>query len=231
MEREWLEQELAAGRSIESIAREVGKDPSTVSYWVRKFGLRSEHAERHASRGGIARDTLIGLVERGLTTREIAEELGVSQATVRHWLARHDLRTAAAASRAARRAPAGEDETGVCPIHGETEFRRRPDGYWRCLQCRSMHVSARRRRIKQVLVAEAGGCCVLCGYDATPAALHFHHVDPSTKRFHLAYGGFARSLDVAREEAAKCVLLCANCHAEVETGIATITAASESSPG
>jgi transposase len=231
MEREWLEQELAAGRSIESIAREVGKDPSTVSYWVRKFGLRSVHASRHAARGGIAREVLEERVGRGMTSREIASELGVSQGTVRHWLGRYDLRTAAAEARAAREAPTGEDSVGVCPIHGETEFRRRPDGYWRCLQCRSMHVSARRRRVKQTLVQEAGGCCVLCGYDRSVAALHFHHIDPEAKRFHLAYGGFARSLEAAREEAAKCVLLCANCHAEVESGIATLTTASGTLPG
>ncbi len=54
MEREWLERELAAGRSIEAIAREVGRDPSTVAYWVNKHGLTSQHAPKHAARGGIA---------------------------------------------------------------------------------------------------------------------------------------------------------------------------------
>jgi hypothetical protein len=55
--------------------------------------------------------------------------------------------------------------------------------------------------------------------------LQFHHRDPTTKRFSLAGGGIARSLERAREEAAKCVLLCANCHAEVEGGAATIAPA------
>jgi hypothetical protein len=32
----------------------------------------------------------------------------------------------------------------------------------------------------------------------------------------------ARALSAAREEAGKCVLLCANCHAEVEAGVATL---------
>jgi IS30 family transposase len=32
MDRDWLEAQLSAGRSIESIAREVGKSPSTVGY-------------------------------------------------------------------------------------------------------------------------------------------------------------------------------------------------------
>lgn len=31
-----------------------------------------------------------------------------------------------------------------------------------------------------------------------------------------------RSIERAREEAAKCVLLCANCHAEVEAGVRSL---------
>src|SRR5215204_4678642 len=93
MDRGWLEAQLSAGRSIESIAREVDHDPSTVSYWVRKHGLTSARAERHASRGGIERSVLTELIEQGLTTREIAARVDRSQATVRHWLREYGLRT------------------------------------------------------------------------------------------------------------------------------------------
>jgi hypothetical protein len=68
------------------------------------------------------------------------------------------------------------------------------------------------------LIEEAGGACVLCGYDAVPAALEFHHVDPTQKRFGLAARGITRAIAELREEAAKCVLLCGNCHAAVESG-------------
>jgi hypothetical protein len=83
-------------------------------------------------------------------------------------------------------------------------------------------VSRRRRRIKATLVAEAGGCCAICGYDACTYALHFHHVNPAEKSFSVAKSGVTRSLARAREEAGKCVLLCANCHAEVEAGVTTL---------
>ena len=73
MERDWLEARLAEGQSIEAIAKEVGKHPSTVGYWVKKYGLRSEHARRHAARGGADRETLRELVERGLSVRQIGE--------------------------------------------------------------------------------------------------------------------------------------------------------------
>ena len=73
-----------------------------------------------------------------------------------------------------------------------------------------------------MLVAEAGGRCAICGYDRHVGALQFHHLDPESKAFGLAMGGLARSLESARAEVAKCVLVCANCHAEIEGGLATI---------
>jgi IS30 family transposase len=51
MDPDWPEAQLTAGRSIESIAREVGKHPSTISYWLKKHGLRSRYAQLHARRG------------------------------------------------------------------------------------------------------------------------------------------------------------------------------------
>jgi hypothetical protein len=77
--------------------------------------------------------------------------------------------------------------------------------------------------VKERLVEEAGGCCVACGYDAYAGALQFHHVDPSQKRFGLARGGLTRPWREVVLEARKCVLLCGNCHAEVEAGLLEVT--------
>src|SRR3954452_7272463 len=120
MERDWLEAQLEAGRSIESIAREVVKHPSTVAYWVKKFGLRSEHAERHRPLGGIGRDELADLVGRGFSSRQIAAELGRSQATVNHWLRRHGLRT----ERARSDGPQPAEVLRTCARHGEAVYVR-----------------------------------------------------------------------------------------------------------
>jgi hypothetical protein len=73
--------------------------------------------------------------------------------------------------------------------------------------------------VARILVEEAGGRCQVCGYDRCIAALQFHHIDPATKLFGLGSRGLAQALDKLRAEAAKCVLLCANCHAEVEAGV------------
>ena len=72
-------------------------------------------------------------------------------------------------------------------------------------------------------MAEAGGCCTICGYDRYIGALQFHHRDSETKRFGIGNRGLTRSLDAVRAEASKCLLLCANCHSEVEAGIVTVT--------
>lgn len=225
MDKAWLEYELAAGRSIQSIADEVGRDHSTVSYWVRKFGLESAYAARVAPRGGIGAEILEALIGEGLSTREIGERLGLSQSTVRHWLKRHGLQTA----RTVRRGETLPRIESVCTIHGVTTFVQRRTGYV-CGRCRAEAVSRWRRRAKEILVSEAGGRCCVCGYDKTQAALQFHHLDPAEKRFGLGSRGLARAMEHLRIEAAKCVLLCANCHVEVEMGIATLPDAPGRSP-
>lgn len=220
MDRDWLAVRLEAGDSIEAIAREVGRHPSTVSYWVQKHGLASAHAPRHAARGGIPRGTLVELALEGLSIRGMAARLGCSTATVRHWLRKHDVETDRAAKlRSTREGRAGGDATTLrnCAVHGPTTFVLDRDGYYRCPKCRATSVIRRRAGIRAQLLSEAGGCCAICGYARDPAALQFHHLDPASKDFTLRNGD-TRSLARMRAEAAKCILLCANCHAEVESG-------------
>jgi hypothetical protein len=69
-----------------------------------------------------------------------------------------------------------------------------------------------------MLVDEAGGCCAVCGYDRCIINLHFHHVDPAKKSFGLQSGS-TKALATYRKEAKKCVLVCANCHGEIEAGL------------
>jgi transposase-like protein len=181
-------------------------------------------ADRHpvnAPRGGLEREWLEALVDEGLSIRAIAARLDVSYTTVRYWMGKHGV-TTPRARRLAETAPArlagAETTEAECPTHGVTTFIRRGADGFRCRLCRTSAVQRRRREIKRILVAEAGGACALCGYDRTLGGLHFHHRDPSQKAFALSRQGVTRSLESARAEAAKCVLLCSNCHAEVEAG-------------
>ena len=89
---------------------------------------------------------------------------------------------------------------------------------WKCKRCVGEAVTRRHQKIKRILVEEAGGGCCVCGYDRCMFTLHFHHVDPSKKSFsvNMARG---KSLAAFRAEAKKCVLVCANCHGEIEAGL------------
>lgn len=68
----------------------------------------------------------------------------------------------------------------------------------------------RRALLKSELIAERGGRCEACGYNATHAAMEFHHRDSESKKFGL--GSFSGTRARLAAEAAKCALLCANCH-------------------
>jgi transposase-like protein len=220
VEPEWLAERLEAGASYEAIARECGCSPSKVSYWAGKYGLTSAQAQRHAGRGGIERAMLEQMIEDGLTVRAIAERLDSSAARIRYWITRHELATTAAVWRATRLA-AARDDVRLCATHGLVPHVARASGF-RCRTCAVEQVTARRRRVKRILVEEAGGRCVVCGYDRCPRALEFHHLDPTDKRFPLAHRGLSQGIAKLRAEAAKCVLLCSNCHAEVEDGLVDV---------
>jgi hypothetical protein len=76
-------------------------------------------------------------------------------------------------------------------------------------------VIKRRDRLKQLVIASKGGRCERCGYDRCIRALEFHHKDPSTKEFKMS-DARTRSLERMLVEAKKCILVCSNCHAEIE---------------
>ena len=88
--------------------------------------------------------------------------------------------------------------------------------------CGSCLVQKRRKKLKQLSVEYKGGKCILCGYDKCVAALEFHHVNPNEKLFGLSTKGLTRSWEKIKTELDKTVLLCANCHREVESGIVEI---------
>jgi 5-methylcytosine-specific restriction endonuclease McrA len=100
----------------------------------------------------------------------------------------------------------------ACSPFGSHNSSRRPlvDPRTRRLESWVNYSRRRRIRIKLELVAAHGGSCEECGYTNNTGALEFHHRDAASKEFSL--GGFLGSLERARREAAKCLLLCANCH-------------------
>jgi hypothetical protein len=81
----------------------------------------------------------------------------------------------------------------------------------------SQHVVSWRQKLKLRAIKYKGGCCQICGYDKCVRALSFHHLDASSKDFSI--GGKSKSWNTIQSELDKCVLVCANCHAEVHAGL------------
>jgi hypothetical protein len=82
------------------------------------------------------------------------------------------------------------------------------------------HVKTFRLRKKQKSIDYLGGKCKICGYNKCNAALQFHHKNPAEKDFTISMAtswGFEK----IKSELDKCVLLCANCHAEVHQGVSS----------
>ena len=74
---------------------------------------------------------------------------------------------------------------------------------------------ARGTKRKIELVNIMGGCCQSCGYNRNLGALEFHHINPKEKITQLDVRNLTnRKWSFIIEEANKCKLLCANCHAE-----------------
>jgi len=79
-------------------------------------------------------------------------------------------------------------------------------------------VRIKRRRLKEIAVKVKGGKCVVCGYNKYIGALELHHVW-GKKEFSIGDTGYTYSKERLQAELSKCVLLCANCHREIEAGI------------
>lgn len=98
-----------------------------------------------------------------------------------------------------------------------SEFYKNGTGYRsRCKTCHNLdagrRVSEWRRNAKLRLVQDYGGRCVDCGYEGPPFMYDFDHRNPIDKEFGLGSLGNCRSHAKMQEEAAKCDLVCANCH-------------------
>jgi len=158
MDRGWLEECLAAGMSLDAIGERAGKHPSTVGFWLKKHGLRAVASRVHAPKGPIEKDQLLGLIEEGLSLREIAAQLGRSVTVVRYRVVRYEIER----ERCRRRTiPGGAKRVSMsCGRHGQTKFVLEGRGSYRCMKCRTEASARRRRRVKQILVKKpVGNAC------------------------------------------------------------------------
>jgi hypothetical protein len=224
MDPAWLARELAAGRSIESLAREVGRSPSTVAYWVNTHGLQSTHGlppqapwrDRARHTGGTGPGGPLDPPDRAPLRRQRVDRASLA--------APPRAEDAAGPLQPTRfRQASGDPARMPAPRLGAV----RPDRRRGALSLRALQQRGGRRPApadEAILVAEAGGACAACGFAGYLGALQFHHRDPALKSFELSRQGVTRSLEKLRQEGRKCVLLCANCHAMAEAGLLLVPA-------
>ncbi|MBI2096766.1 MAG: HNH endonuclease [Candidatus Sungbacteria bacterium] len=83
-------------------------------------------------------------------------------------------------------------------------------------------VAKRRKKLKEMAIEYKGGKCQICGYKKYSGAFDLHHIDAKEKEFGIAAKGYTRSWKKVKAELDKCILVCANCHREVEAGITSV---------
>ena len=109
----------------------------------------------------------------------------------------------------------------ICKKHGVTVHILDSQNYLRCKKCRVENVYKYRKNLKLKLINYYGGKCILCNYNKCYQALEFHHIDESQKSFDISDKSHY-SFSQLKNEIDKCVLLCSNCHREVEYKITSL---------
>lgn len=112
-------------------------------------------------------------------------------------------------------------ETKKCTKCGKdlplTEFYSRGNGKYRseCKECHKAYVKGKYHERKQVINEIKQECkCQKCG-ETREYVLDFHHIDPSQKDFTISRMSANRNnMEQIKQEIAKCIVLCANCHRE-----------------
>jgi len=116
---------------------------------------------------------------------------------------------------------ASPEEERICINCGKV-FK--PNNYKRlyCEDCipagisNSESAKLRARLLKHKLIEYKGNKCELCGYNKCEGALHFHHLNPQEKDFTISQRNLGlTNLEEFYKEVDKCILVCANCHAEI----------------
>lgn len=101
-----------------------------------------------------------------------------------------------------------------CATHGTTEFYYENRGSYRCGKCRSERVSRNRRELKDWAIESKGGKCTICNYSKSKWSLEFHHLKDKEHVISDLIRNRKRAL--LEQELEKCILVCSNCHGELE---------------
>jgi hypothetical protein len=88
-----------------------------------------------------------------------------------------------------------------------------------CKPCMISQTLERQRIFKSKCIDYKGGKCKFCDYNKCDSALEFHHIEPNEKDFTIAHARLTKFSDKVKKELDKCILVCANCHREMHSGL------------
>lgn len=154
------------------------------------------------------KQTLQDLLDKGKSLRQIGKDLNFSFTNVRYWMKKHDLHKKEKCQEGKHCRICND-----CKTLSEFYVKKNGDMHPYCKSCTSNKLIAKNKVTKSKCVEYKGGKCEKCGYNKSQSALHFHHVDPATKAFSIA-SRQSCSFEELKAELDKCIMLCANCHAE-----------------
>jgi len=155
------------------------------------------------------------LIEKGLSQRELADELNCSQSNIKYWLKKFDIKTKN--NKFNKRI----SDSKICPIcktekHLSEFYSRvgRDDVAGYCKKCSNVYHSNRVKNVKLKMLDYKGNKCEDCNLSLEEShycVFDFHHINPNDKDPNFDKIKFQK-WDKIKTELDKCVLLCSNCH-------------------
>lgn len=183
-------------------------DEEKRAYW-RKYDAEHKEERRQKAREHYAK------------VKDTPEYKAKNQARAAKWYAEHKDDPEVKADRARRGAKWREDNREIYLAWRRANRKKKmadPEYRERYNAKKRADLNKRLEPLRKLL-AEARSCgCLLCD-ERDLEVLDFHHVDPEAKSFQITPHQIShKPLDLVREEIAKCIVLCANCHRRYHAG-------------
>ena len=174
------------------------------------------------------KDEIIILYNSGLTYSKIQKQLGCSKGTISYHLSKYKIEEKIVKSgfidNIKINLPKTREEFNSL-YFDRLSFRERQFFYNSFYKKENKGTSknnvpkeyyrSKRLELKKEFVEYKGGKCEICGYSKCLLALHFHHTNPNIKDFNIGGSISYKRRKEIMSELDKCILVCANCHAEI----------------
>ena len=207
------------GKTGREISEDLFISISSIRRRLKILNLQTKTSIEKKEKPFISKENLEILIGENLSMRQISKKTGKSLTSIRYWFKKYKL----VQNNTNIYELTGKKKCSKCKIEKNIEnfYKRRGVifGSTYCKDCTNRSTVERMNLFKSRCVEYKGGCCQSCGYNKYNGALEFHHLNPLNKDFTISHMKSYSFDDIVKSELDKCVLLCANCHREVENGI------------